>query len=295
MADVRKRKGPKGVKYQIRYPTSETKSGYTYASFDTLKEARAFSENLGSLPKRPSAGVITIPEAVTRWLDICEKIGRDGREKVEPETFKEYRRRGRVIEEYAWTKNLPELEPADVVHFRNWLLQTKSRDLARRTLSSFHSIIIEMKHQGFIKDDPVARITIKTSGRYEDEESEIEIPSDNEVRDIYAAADIMGNKNDYMEKCRRRYRPMIYLAGFSGMRPSEIRGLAWPQITETTVHVKQRADKTGIIGPVKSKAGKRTIYLPRIVTMVFEGLVTSAAGLPSRTYNRTICDDQNQL
>jgi integrase len=37
------------------------------------------------------------------------------------------------------------------------------------------------------------------------------------------------------------------------------------------VHVKQRADKTGIIGPVKSKAGKRTIYLPRIVTdMVFE-------------------------
>jgi integrase len=181
MADIRKRKGPKGVKYQVRYPTSETKSGYTYASFDTLKEARAFSENLGSLPKRPSAGVITVPEAVTRWLGICEKIGRDGREKVEPETFKEYRRRGRVIEEYAWTKNLPELEPADVVHFRNWLLQTKSRDLARRTLSSFHSIIIEMKHQGFIKDDPVARITIKTSGRYEDEESEIEIPSDSEV------------------------------------------------------------------------------------------------------------------
>ena len=135
-----------------------------------MKEARAFSENLGSLPKRPSAGVITVPEAVTRWLDICEKIGRDGREKVEPETFKEYRRRGRVIEEYAWTKNLPELEPADVVHFRNWLLQTKSRDLARRTLSSFHSIIIEMKHQGFIKDDPVARITIKASGRYEDED-----------------------------------------------------------------------------------------------------------------------------
>jgi integrase len=81
----------------------------------------------------------------------------------------------------------------------------------------------------------------------------------------------MGRKNDFMEKCWRRYRPMIYLARFSGMRPSEIRGLAWPHITETAVHVKQRADKTGIIGPVKSKAGKRTIYLPRVVTdMVFE-------------------------
>ncbi|MFZ3351002.1 MAG: hypothetical protein WA268_09075 [Xanthobacteraceae bacterium] len=80
-----------------------------------------------------------------------------------------------------WTKNLSDLEPADVVHFRNWLLQTKSRDLARRTLSSFHSIIIEMKHQGFIKDDPAARVTIKTGGRYEEEDSEMEIPSDQEI------------------------------------------------------------------------------------------------------------------
>jgi hypothetical protein len=66
-----------------------------------------------------------------------------------------------VIEEYAWTKNLPELEPADVVHFRNWLLQTKSRDLARRTLSSFHSIIIEMKHQGL--DGTVQNLGVRLS------------------------------------------------------------------------------------------------------------------------------------
>ncbi len=247
------------------------KSGYAYASLDTMKGARAFLENLGSMPQRPKVGVITVSEEVTRWLDICEKIGRDGREKVEPETLKEYQRRARVIDEYVWPKALPELEHSDIVHFRDWLLRNKSRDLARRTLSSFHSILIEMKHQGFIKDDPAGRISIKNSGRYEDEESEMEIPSDEEIRDIYAAADIMGEKNDFMEKVWRRYRPMIYLAGFSGMRPSEIRGLPWPNLTQTAVHVKQRADKTGIIGPVKSKAGKRTLYLPRIVTdMIFE-------------------------
>lgn len=271
MADIRKRNGPKGIKYQVRYPSKDVKSGYAYASFDTMKEARAFQENLGSMPQRPKAGVITVGEAVGRWLDICEKIGRDGREKVEPETLKEYQRRARVIDEYAWPKALPELEHSDIVHFRNWLLENKSRDLARRTLSSFHSMLIEMKHQGFMKDDPAARISIKSGGRYADEESEMEIPSDEEIRDIYAAADIMGEKNDFMEKCWRRYRPMIYLAGFSGMRPSEIRGLPWANLTATAVHVKQRADKTGIIGPVKSKAGKRTIYLPRVVTdMIFE-------------------------
>jgi integrase len=94
---------------------------------------------------------------------------------------------------------------------------------------------------------------------------EVEIPSDQEMRDIYAAADAMGSKNDYMEKCWARYRPMIYLAGFSGMRPSEYRGLPWRNIHEDHVSVRQRADKTGIVGPVKSKAGKRTIYLPALV------------------------------
>ncbi len=169
------------------------------------------------------------------------------------------------MEEYPWPKALQELESFDIVHFRNWLLENRSRDLARRTLSSFHSVLVEMKHQGHIMDDPAAGISIKT-GRYEDDESEVEIPSDQEMRDIYGAADVMGKKNDFMEKCWARYRPMIYLAGFSGMRPSEYRGLPWNSIFEDRVEVRQRADKTGIIGPVKSKAGRRTIYLPKIVT-----------------------------
>ena len=123
-----------------------------------------------------------------------------------------------------------------------------------------------MKHQGHIRDDPAVGISIKTGGRYDDENSEVDIPSDREMRDIYGAADIMGKKNDFMEKSWARYRPMIYLAGFSGMRPSEYRGLAWPHVFEDGVNVRQRADKTGIIGPVKSRAGKRTIYLPQLVT-----------------------------
>ena len=42
MADIRKRTGAKGTTYQVRYPTPGTKSGYAYATFSTLKEARAF-------------------------------------------------------------------------------------------------------------------------------------------------------------------------------------------------------------------------------------------------------------
>jgi integrase len=213
---------------------------------------------------------VPVEDAVDLWLDVCERIGRDGRETVEPETLKEYRRRAGVMKEYEWRNPVHELQPSHIVQFRNWLLENKTRDLARRTLSSFHSVLIEMKHQGILRDDPASGITIKSSGRYEDD-GEVEIPTDREVRDILSAADQMGLKNDYMEKCWARYRPMIYLACFSGMRPSEYRGLPWQNLTDDQVLVRQRADKTGIIGPVKSKAGRRAIYLPRIVTnMLFE-------------------------
>ncbi|MDE3767587.1 tyrosine-type recombinase/integrase [Sinorhizobium meliloti] len=265
MADVRKRTGSKGTTYQVRYQSKEVKSGYAYATFDTLKAARAFTENLGSLNTAPGGVALTVPQAVDRWLDICEKIGRDGREKVEIETHKEYRRRANVMKEYVWPKLLHELEAVDVVAFRNWLLENKSRDLARRTLSSFHSVLLEMHSHGKIKSDPAAGVTIRSTGRYEEDDGEVEIPTDDEVRAIYAAVDRLAEKGGYFPERWKRYRPMIYLAGFTGMRPSEYRGLAWSQLMSDHLKVTQRADRTGNIGPVKSRAGRRTIYLPMML------------------------------
>lgn len=271
MSDIRKRTGAKGTTYQVRYPSKATKSGYAYATFDTMKEARAFSENLGAVKEAPMGAKLDVPSAVDRWLDICEKIGRDGRETVEPETLKEYKRRAQVMKRFSWTKPLHELEQADIVHFRTWLLENVTRDLARRTLSSFHSVLIEMKLQGMIKDDPAAHITIRSGGRYEDDNDEVEIPSDQEVRDILAATETLRSKNEYMAKCWARYKPMIHLAVFSGMRPSEYRGLPWANVGNGIIQVKQRADKTGLIGPVKSKAGRRTLHIsPKVTDMILE-------------------------
>lgn len=269
MADIRKRTGKKGTTYQVRY-IKKSAAGYAYATFETMKEARTFSENLGSLPVAPSGAELSMADAVERWLSICEKIGRDGREKVEAETYKEYARRAKVMKAYAWTKPIHKLAPPDIVAFRNWLLETKTRDLARRTLSSFHSVLIEMKREGLIDTDPAAGVTIKQGGRYDEEDSEVQIPTDEEVRAIYAAADRLLAKNDYMAKCWARYRPLIYLAGFTGMRPSEYRGLSWSQVMTDHIRVTQRADRTGTIGPVKSRAGRRVLYIPAFVRQMLE-------------------------
>lgn len=279
MADIRKRKGKKGTTYQVRYPSKSAATGYAFATFATLKEARTFTENLGSLEDRAGRMSLRVPDAVDRWLDICEKIGRDGRETVEAMTLKDYQRRATVIKEYGWTKELHELEAADIVQFRSWLLENKTRDLARRTLSGFHSILIEMRQQGFMRNDPAAGITVRSGGRHDDNDSEVEIPSDTEMRNILQAAETLRHKNKQMEKVWRRFKPMLYLATFSGMRPSEYRGLPWANLEKDRVHVRQRADNAGVIGPVKSKAGRRTIYLPGMVTdMIFEWKDACPAG-----------------
>ncbi|MDX1217363.1 tyrosine-type recombinase/integrase [Sinorhizobium medicae] len=265
MADIRKRKGSKGITYQVRYSSPAEKSGYAYATFDTLKEARLFTENLGGMRHTSGGEKLTVAAAVQKWLDTCEKTGRDGREIVEKTTLVEYERRAAVMKAHPWEKKyLHEIESADIVQFRQWLLGTKSRDLARRTLSSFHSVLIEMRLQGFIKDDPAMGITIRSDGRYE-EDDEVRIPTDQEIRALLTAADRMGEGSERMAKVWRRYRPMIYLAVFSGMRPSEYRGLAWTNVGPDRVNVRQRADRLNKIGPVKSRAGRRTIYLPESV------------------------------
>jgi len=127
-----------------------------------------------------------------------------------------------------------------------------------------------MKQQGFIRDDPAAGATIKAGGRYEDEDGEVTIPTDQEMRDIYAAptgwqeerlcGEVLGPVSANDLPCR-----FLRDAAFG------IPGLPWSNLSDGRILVRQRADRTGIIGPVKSKAGRRTIYVPTLVTdMIFE-------------------------
>jgi integrase len=57
------------------------------------------------------------------------------------------------------------------------------------------------------------------------------------------------------------HRPLILTALFAGLRGSELRGLAWPNVDlrRGRINVVQRADRYNRIGPTKSKAGTRTI------------------------------------
>ena len=71
----------------------------------------------------------------------------------------------------------------------------------------------------------------------------------------------------FLENSTARRRPFIVTAIFTGMRLSKLRGLRWPDIDleAGVIHVRQRADAWGRMGPPKSKSGKRDIPLAPLV------------------------------
>jgi integrase len=64
-----------------------------------------------------------------------------------------------------------------------------------------------------------------------------------------------------------RWRPLLLVAIFAGLRSSELRGLRWQDVDfdKREIHVRQRADEFGAIGSPKSEAGERTVPVPPLV------------------------------
>lgn len=271
MADIRKRTGSKGTTYQVRYPSPGTKTGFTYATFDTMKEARAFLES-GATRQRTivdRSGPQTVAEATDLWLRVCEKEGLNGREPITSYTLVNYEYRASFIKAYRWPRALGELTTPDVVAFRSWLLRGEiSRVVASKVLSSFHSIMKEMTIRGYIGHNPAIGVSIRAESRYQEV---TKIPSRREIIALLGAADELANaKNLTVANAWARYRPMLYLAVDSGMRPQEYIALGKSAIAETGIQVERALDGSGrSITVTKTPAGRRFIDLsPDTLAMV---------------------------
>lgn len=239
--------------YQVRYADKSSSTGYAYKSFSLRKEALAFVESL-STRKNLNKQISTVEVAVRAWLNICEAEGRDGRKPVSSAVMKLYIRRAEIINSYHWGSSLQDIKKPDIVNFRSWLLNQYSRDQSRKVLSSLHSVMLEMVSRGHIGHDPALGVRIQA------ETPKIEIPNHAEVKKILHAADELAqDQHSQIRDAWKRYRPMIYLAVASGMRPQEYVALPRRDILKNGVRVSQAMDRSGKIGEPKSRAGHRTI------------------------------------
>jgi len=123
---------------------------------------------------------------------------------------------------------------------------------------TLHSTLKEMAIRGIIATHLAAGITVRTATRYGDP---VVIPSKEEVLALLSAADRLANStNGTTASAWRRYRPMLYLAADTGMRPQEYLALPRHCITENGIKVEQAIAGDGrSISVTKTKAGRRFI------------------------------------
>jgi integrase len=269
MSDIRKRTGAKGTTYQVRYPSKAAKSGYAYKTFDTRKEALAFREDACARLVNVGSGEIrTVAQGIQKWLDICEKEGRNGREPVTRYTLDNYEYRADIVKKYGWSKELHELTKPDIIEFRSWLLESYCRDVTHKVLTSFHSMIMEMVSRAVLMHDVAAGVCVGTTSRYD---TAVEIPSEKEIRALLSASDRLANsRNAQVQRTWEKYRPMLYLAVDSGMRPQEYLVLPHAALKDAGVEVDRALEGGGTeITVTKTRAGRRFIDLsPETLDMV---------------------------
>ena len=150
------------------------------------------------------------------------------------------------------------------------LLKTESRYLARKVLGTFKQIIREAQRRGLLKRNPAEPVKIEELDREKAPlQIGVNIPDKADVRAILAAV-----APDRVLPRRRgnrwstpfflaRWFIFFLLAAFTGMRPSELRALKWRNVdlVGRVIHVMQRANRKGRVGPPKSKAGYRDILI----------------------------------
>jgi integrase len=193
---------------------------------------------------------IDVAEAAEDWLAFVKGEDR------ERSTRAQYRQHvDRHINPRIGREKLAKLTTPRINAFRDDLLATLSRALAKKVLTSLKSLLKDAKRRGNVAQNVALDVSISADKRSKSKlKVGIDIPTPDEIKRIINAAS-------------GKRRPLLLTAVFTGLRSSELRGLRWSDIDlkRCELHVRQRADRYNAIGNPKSVAGERTIPLGPIV------------------------------
>jgi integrase len=217
------------------------------ATFEKRGDALAYHDKVktdvrSGAPHVAPSKSITVAEAAERWLKRVEA------DKAERSTVQQYGQHVRLhILPRLGKHKLAHLNHERVESFRDDLLASLSRPMARKVLTSFKSLLKVAKHAHVAADVSVGRS--KRSERKLEAGRDIPLPA--EVRRLVEAA------------TDPRRRALLVTVALCGLRASELRGLRWADVDlkGAELHVRQRADRYNSIGAPKSDSSVRTVPL----------------------------------
>jgi integrase len=224
-------------------------------TFDTKKAASAYLVTTQGEVARgvhtPENARITVAEAAAIWIEKGEL------EKLERSTLRQYRNHlnKHIKPSRIGNEKLARLSTPAIEAFRDDLLKNCSRPMARKVLASLKSILGEAQRRGLVAQNAAQPVRIGVNKR---DQGKLAVG-----RDIPSKEEI----NIILQKAEGRWRPLFITAVFTGMRSSELRGLAWEDVDldGKEIHVRQRADAWGEMGAPKSAAGDRKIPMSPMV------------------------------
>jgi integrase len=210
----------------------------------------------------PDSQSVTVTQAAQLWLQSCEADG------LERTTLAAYRQHVVLhIDPLLWAVKLSQLTVPMVRAFEDKLRKDRSPAMVRKLRSSLGAILADAQERGLVGQNVVRSLRARRRGkearadkRQGKLEIGVDIPSPDEIRSI------IGCLNG-------RWRPMLLVAIFTGLRASELRGLRWNDVDlkRGEILVRQRADRFNVIGRLKSGAGERTVpLLPMVVNALRE-------------------------
>jgi integrase len=200
----------------------------------------------------PQSKGITVAEAAEDWIAFVKLEGR------ERSTLEQYRQHvDKHIKPRIGREKLAKLTTPRINKFRDDLLASMSRAMAKKVLTSLKSLLKDAKRRGNVAQNAAQDVSIKRDKRDKLERKlkvGVHIPTPDEIKHIVNAA-------------TGKHRPLLLTAIFTGLRSSELRGLRWQDVKfkDGVLHVQQRADRFNEIGKPKSQSGDRTIPLGPLV------------------------------
>lgn len=298
---VRKRKLPSGeIRWQVDYRDQD--GTRRHKQFTTKAEATRYEttvrgELLTGTHVADSAS-ITVKEAGDLWLARAEREG------LEASTVRQYRQHlnHHVVPLIGSTK-LSRLTKPVVEEFRDKLVETRSRALARAVLTSLKGILKEARRRGLVAQNAASETTVNRSKRGA---TRVEIPTKEEIRSLLTKpAEVWPLTRVEITRKREQkiiavpWRPLIITAIFTGLRCSELRGLGWEHVDflDKVIQVRRRADFLNVLGPPKTEAGTRDVPMSPMVLNTLKAwklaCPTTAQDLVFPTENGTIHSTPN--
>jgi integrase len=250
MATVRKRTLPSGIiRWQAGYIDGAGER--RFRMFGRKADAEAWlvetRHDVARGLHTPGSLSPTMKEAAALWIKRCNEKG------LEPMTVKGYEEHVDLhIVPFIGAKKASEMTVPAVNAFADQLRDAgRSSEMIKRVVRSVGSIFRELRRRGLASTAPTAGIDLDLPER---DDPRPVIPTKAELQAIIAGA-------------VDRWRPVMLVAIFCGLRASELRGLSWANVDldAKQLTLTQRADASHRIGRLKSKSAYRITPCPPMV------------------------------